>query len=127
MTMQEQIRALVERHHVHLVEQITTVRQLITPPDTSGAIPVAQVVEAESIMHQMKGTAGSMGFPDIGAAATALDESLKILKKLPGPIAPAQIELSLDQLAILQRITESTTPAMSKLYDADLSTLGRRG
>jgi HPt (histidine-containing phosphotransfer) domain-containing protein len=126
MTMQEQLRALVERHHVNLVEQISTVRQLLTPPDSSGALPAVRVVEAESIMHQMKGTAGSMGFPDIGAAATALDETLKTLKKLPGPIAPAQLELPLNQLATLQRITESTTPAMSKLYDADLSSLARR-
>jgi hypothetical protein len=78
-------------------------------------------------MLQMKGTAGSMGFPGIGAAATALDESLKTLKKLPGPIAAAQMQLPLDQLAALQSITERTTPAMSKLYDADLSALRRQG
>jgi HPt (histidine-containing phosphotransfer) domain-containing protein len=127
MTMQEQLRALVERHHIHLVEQISTVRQLLAPPDATGALPATQVVEAESIMHQMKGTAGSMGFPDIGAAATALDNTLKTLKTLPGPIPAAQLELPLGQLADLQRITERTTPAMSKLYNADLSGLARRG
>jgi HPt (histidine-containing phosphotransfer) domain-containing protein len=127
MTMQEQLRALVERHYLHLAEQIATVRQLLTPSDAGGALPAVQVVEAEGIMHQMKGTAGSMGFPGIGAAATALDESLKTLKKLPGPIAAAQMQLPLDQLAALQSITERTTPAMSKLYDADLSALRRQG
>ncbi len=121
MTMQEQLRALVERHLVSLVEQLATVTELLTPK--GDALPVAQVVEAQGITHQLKGTAGSMGFPDIGATASALDENLKILKKMTAPIPAAELQQALELLATLRRIVEGTTPAMSTLYNADLSRL----
>jgi len=121
MTMQEQLRALVERHLVNLAEQLVTVTQLLTPADET--LPVAQVVEAEAIMHQLKGTAGSMGFPDIGAVASALDENLKVLKTSSAPIPAAELAPALELLSTLQRVADNTTPAMSKLYNADLSKL----
>ncbi len=125
MTMQEQLRTLIERHLANLVEQLATVTRLLTPADGQGALPVAQVIEAQGITHQLKGTAGSMGFADIGVSASALDENLKILKKMPDPIAAAQLKPALELLATLRRIAEVTTPKMSMLYNADLSQLAR--
>ena len=121
MTMQEQLRALVERHLVNLVEQLATVTELLTPK--GGALAVAQVVEAQAITHQIKGTAGSMGFPDIGAAAGALDEYLKTLATRTGPIPTVELQPALELLGTLRRIAEATTPAMSALYNAELSRL----
>ncbi len=121
MTMQEQLRALVKRHLDHLVEQLATVTELLTP--TGDTLPVTKAAEAEAITHQIKGTAGSMGFDEIGAIASALDESLKTLKNAGAPIPLADLQPALAQLASLRRITEETTPAMSKLYNADLSKL----
>jgi HPt (histidine-containing phosphotransfer) domain-containing protein len=121
MTIQEQLRALVERHLVNLVEQLATVTELLTPK--GGALAVAHVVEAQAVMHQLKGTAGSMGFRDVGAAAGALDENLKTLAKRTGPIPTAELQPAQELLGTLRRIAEGTTPAMSALYDADLSKL----
>jgi HPt (histidine-containing phosphotransfer) domain-containing protein len=121
MTMQEQLRALVERHLVHLIEQLAAVTELLTP--AGDTLPVTNAAEAQAITHQLKGTAGSMGFPEIGAIASALDDSLKILKAADAPIPLADLQPALDQLASLQRISEATTPVMSKLYNADLSKL----
>ena len=121
MTMQEQLRALVERHLVHLIEQLAAVTELLTP--AGDTLPVTKAAEAQAITHQLKGTAGSMGFPEIGAIASALDDSLKILKAADAPIPLADLQPALDQLASLQRISEATTPVMSKLYNADLSKL----
>ncbi len=125
MTMQEQLRALVERHLANLVVELARVSELLTPNSDTGALPLAQVVAAQEITHQLKGTAGSMGFSEIGATASALDENLKTLKKMPDPISAAQLQPALELLGSLRRIAESTTPAMSALYNADLSKLAQ--
>jgi chemotaxis protein histidine kinase CheA len=119
--MQEQLRALIERHLVNLAEQLATVTQLLTPADET--LPAAQVAQAEAIMHQLKGTAGSMGFADIGAAASALDETLKVLKESAEPIRASELTSALELLSTLRRLADTTTPAMSTLYNADLAKL----
>ncbi len=84
MTIDEQLRALVLRHHANLHEQIATVTRLLETRDAQGnATPCA--AEAQGITHQLKGTAGSMGFPNVSVAAGALDDSLKILQREPVP------------------------------------------
>jgi HPt (histidine-containing phosphotransfer) domain-containing protein len=123
MTIQEQLRALVERHLVNLGEELATATDLLTPKSGTGTLPLAQIIAAQEITHKLKGTAGSMGFSDIGAAASALDENLKTLKSLPDPITAEQLQPALELLGKLRSIAENTTPAMSALYNADLSKL----
>jgi HPt (histidine-containing phosphotransfer) domain-containing protein len=122
MTIQEQLRALVERHLAHLGGELAKVAVLLSPKGDT--LPAAQAAEAEAITHQLKGTAGSMGFPDISGAASALDESLKDFCRASAPIPAAELQPAPEQLATLKRIAEGTTPAMSMLYNADLSKLG---
>jgi HPt (histidine-containing phosphotransfer) domain-containing protein len=120
--MQEQLRALVVRHHANLLEQIAVISRLLDEQDEHGdACP--RVEEAQGISHQLKGTAGSMGFPDVGAAACALDDSLKALKRESD--AAARLRTSLDLLDTLRRVADATTPEMSTLYNADLAQLKR--
>ncbi len=121
MTMQEQLRALVVRHHANLLEQIAVVSRLLDEQDEHG-VARPRIEEAQGISHQLKGTAGSMGFPNVGAAATALDDSLKALKREG---AAARLRTSLDLLDTLRRVADATTPEMSTLYNADLSQLKR--
>lgn len=125
MTMQEQLRALIQTNHPKLLEQIATVDRLLTRTDAGGALSQALIIEAEGITHQVKGAAGSIGFPDMGAAAATLDENLKGLRKQGGAISRDQLQPSLQLLAALQRIAGATTPEMSALYNADLSQLAR--
>lgn len=126
MTMQEQLRQLVVRHHANLLEQIATVGRLLDPVgEPHGALAVARVVEAQGITHQMKGTAGSMGFAAVGAAASTLDESLKVLKRASAPLPAPQVQPALDLLDSLRKIAEATPPEKSTLYNADLSRLAR--
>jgi HPt (histidine-containing phosphotransfer) domain-containing protein len=124
MTMQEQFRALVQRNHARLVEQSAAVGRLLTRIEEGGAVSEA-LTEAQSITHQMKGAAGSIGFPDMGAAAAALDENLKGLRKQLGAISPDRLQTTLGLFAALERIAGETTPGMSTLYNADLSQLAR--
>lgn len=124
MNIQEQLRGLVERHHANFGEQIAVVARLLGQSGREN-VACARIAEAQAITHQMKGTAGSMGFPEVGAAAAALDESLKLLKVLPGPVTAGQRTRALELLASLQGIAARTTPEMSTLYNADLSKLSR--
>lgn len=125
MTTQEQLRALIERHHANFLEQIAMVGQLLAARDPNAHLPRPRIIEAQSITHQLKGTAGSMGFAEVGAAAAALDERLKGLKSAPEPVSAVQLEPTLDCLAALEHIAEETRPEMSTLYDVDLSQLAR--
>lgn len=126
MSMQEQLRDLVHRHHANFAEQLAIVDRLLRRSEQSGTVTQAQVIEAQAITHQMKGTAGSMGFTEVGTAAAALDDGLKLLKRIPDPIPPAQQQAALELLAILQAVAAKTTPEMSTLFSADLSKLGSR-
>jgi hypothetical protein len=70
----------------------------------------------------MRGTAGSLGFPDIAAAAAALDDDLKRLVE-QGCVSAAQLRVSKALFIQLRQIASQVTPQGSILYDADLSML----
>lgn len=125
MSVQEQLRALVHRHHANFIEQIASVDHLLTARDEDGRASHANIVEAQGITHQMKGTAGSMGFAHLSTAAAELDTSLKQLKALAGSVTPDQMQEASQFLSSLQKISSETTPEMSTLYNADLSQLAK--
>jgi len=125
MSVQEQLRALVHRHHANLAEQIASVDRLLTARDEEGHAPHDSIVEAQGITHQMKGTAGSMGFAALSTAAAELDTSLKQLKALDGAVTSDQMQEASQFLSSLQKIASETTPEMSTLYNADLSQLAK--
>ncbi|HUU24076.1 MAG TPA: Hpt domain-containing protein [Methyloceanibacter sp.] len=125
MTMQEQLRVLIQRNCAKLVEQIVDVGRLLAQIEESGAVSEDLIAEAQGITHQMKGAAGSIGFGEMGAAATVLDENLKDLRKRAGAISPDQLQATRRLFVTLQSIGERTTPEMSTLYNADLSQLAR--
>jgi len=79
----------------------------------------------EGLTHQVKGAAGSIGFPEIGRAAAGLDENLKTLQKQTGAVPQDQLRACVELLGKLQGFAQGTTPDMSALYDADLSKLAR--
>jgi HPt (histidine-containing phosphotransfer) domain-containing protein len=125
MTLQEQLRALIERNHTKLLDQVATLTQLLAERDRSGKIGRAPIVEAQRLTHQMRGAAGSIGFGQIGAAAAELDENLKMLRKGGGEIPADQLGSSLALLATLQRVASESNPEASALYHADPSQLRR--
>jgi HPt (histidine-containing phosphotransfer) domain-containing protein len=125
MTMQEQLRALIARNHAKLMQQLGVVSQLLAQTDASGALPQAVIAEMEGITHQMKGAAGSIGFPEISRAAAALDENLKALQKQHGAVPHDQLQTCVELLGALQRLARGTTPENSAHYNTDLSKLAR--
>ena len=121
--MQEQLRTLIERDHAKLMKQLADVVRLLTQTGEGSAVTQDAISQAESLTHQMKGAAGSIGFPEMGVAAAVLDETLKGLRRRGIPIPPVELEAALDLLAALQRVAARTAPERSALYNADLSRL----
>lgn len=121
MTMQEQLRTLIERNHAKLLDQLATVTRLLGGSDGGGTtLDAGRIVHAQSITHQLKGAAGTIGFGSIGAAAAALDDSLTMVLAQGRSIAADQLERPLALLAALQHVAEETGPENSILYNADL-------
>jgi HPt (histidine-containing phosphotransfer) domain-containing protein len=125
VTVQEQVRDLLKRYCAKLPGQIEILDQLLTHNcgvDVQWSAPLAR---AEIITHEMKGTGGSLGFPDIAAAATALGDHLKLLAK-QDRISEVQLQATKDLFAHLRKIASQPTAQKSALYDADLTPLASR-
>lgn len=121
MSVLEKLRSLVHKHHANFVAQVGAVDRLLNEQNAEGCVAHENVAKAQEITHQMKGTAGSMGFPELGNMAADLDIELKRLRRIDGPVAPAEMRDALALLAALRSAATQTTPEMSKLYDTDLS------
>jgi HPt (histidine-containing phosphotransfer) domain-containing protein len=122
MDIQQQLRALVRQHHRTMRAQLDRIGQLLEEAAGNRAQCPALVGQAKSIAHQIKGSAGTIGFARISRAATNLDSSLKeiLVREIAGP---ASLDRSLLFFSDLKRVLESTSPEQSSIYNADLSRL----
>lgn len=120
--MQDQLKALIERHCHTIRMTVETVGiNLELGCGTPGG-RLNSLVEAESLTHQLKGSSGSLGFPHVSITASALNEHLKHLcaagRALSGP--------EKDRLFVLYEALKSTTttvsPDNSNLYPRTSST-----
>lgn len=125
MTVQEQMRDILKRYCLKLLDQIEILDRLLTQSGGIGNQCSATLASARIVTHEMKGTGGSLGFPDIAAAAAALDDDLRLLAK-QDCISEHQLQVTKEAFAHLQAIASQLTPERSALYDADLSPLASR-
>jgi HPt (histidine-containing phosphotransfer) domain-containing protein len=123
MSVQRQVRNLLERYCERLFDQIEILDEVLSNKSNIGA-PSSTITGAREITHEMRGTAGSLGFPDIAALASALDDDLKRLVEQDG-ISAAQLGVSKALFVELRRIASQANPQKSLLYDADLSILAK--
>jgi HPt (histidine-containing phosphotransfer) domain-containing protein len=125
MSIEEELRTLIERNYVKLLHQLATVTRLLDARDQGGSLGHGSIIEAQGLTHQMKGAAGTIGFGAMGAAAAALDESLRRLLTRDRSIPAEQLKHPLALLSALQRAAGETAPEHSTLYKADLSQFAR--
>ncbi len=123
MTVQEELRALIERNYLKLCEQLDAVTRLLVERVPASALDPASIAAAQGLTHQLRGAAGTIGFGQLSAAAAELDESLSRLLSDESPVPADRFERCLGLLVALRRIAEQTTPAMSALYGADLASM----
>jgi HPt (histidine-containing phosphotransfer) domain-containing protein len=125
MTVQQQMRDLLKRHCTNLLDQVEMVGQLLSQCCNVGTQSPTPIAKAQNITHQIIGTTGSMGFPDVAAAASALDDNLKLLAAKQQGASQSELQVSKQLFERLQKIASQATPEGSRLYDADLSRLAK--
>jgi HPt (histidine-containing phosphotransfer) domain-containing protein len=120
VTVQEQMRDLLKRYCTKLFGQLEILEPLLSQSSNIDTQSSAMLARAQKITHEMKGTAGSLGYSDLAAAASALDDDLKLYAKQDRVPRP-QLQISKELFARLRKIASQTTPQESALFDADLS------
>ena len=125
MSIEEELRTLIERNYVKLLDQLATLTRLLDARDQGGSLGHGSIIEAQGLTHQMKGAAGTIGFGALGAAAAALDESLRMLLTRDRSISrgPAQASSSPSFRAAARCRRDSSREL--DFYKADLSQFAR--
>ena len=120
--MQEQLRALIEQHCVSLRRILSEVENCLAP-EAGGGPGEANLDRALGLVHQIKGSSGSIGFGEVSQSAAMLEAQLKRLRD--GEFEEAgdfsrDLSSSFDGL---RNLVAGLTPRQSTLFDADLGHL----
>lgn len=116
--MQEQLRELITRHCDTLAEEMEAVRTCIDRFDDP-SIPVGDVInEGIELTHKIKGSSGSIGFPEISAASACLEHYLRSLATEAEEIDQEARETAAAHFQTLERLVAVVKPESSTLYNA---------
>lgn len=118
MSVQQQVRTLVEHHLGSLRDEVTTIdgklRGLGTVDDDAERLD-----DLIASTHTLNGSCGSLGFREISAAAAVLEDHLRDMARSPhASVAPELVRARL-LFGELKRLVARTTPADSRLYHAE--------
>lgn len=80
-----------------LVPQIVEIERLQAALDEPGQLAGA-IGRLAAIIHKISGVAATVGFPDLGAQAAALDLQLQRLLRTPRPRVPTGLSAMLERL-----------------------------
>lgn len=116
--MQDELRALIERHCVTLIGEAAAVRDCLARLADPAADRAAVVAQGAGLAHKIKGSSGSIGFGEISRAAQALEVHLRELARLEGRLDEAQVERAIGLGRELEAQTAAIRPEHSALYGA---------
>ncbi len=125
MTAQEQLRALLRRHHGTIVEQAETVARHFSQGMQDPLSMGRHVTCMLDIAHQIKGSSGSMGFREVSAAAAALETQLKALRGEGSVMGREETRAVEGLISDFKRLANEAVPERSALYSVDISKLAR--
>lgn len=123
--MQEELRALITRHCGTIAGKVESLAGIVTSLKHSPSRSGEALVMAIALTHEIRGSAGSIGFREVFKHASALEDSLKILSKrgvVPDPDSSAE---TFKQMNALSNLVLNLRPEASTLFDADLSGIAR--
>jgi HPt (histidine-containing phosphotransfer) domain-containing protein len=127
LTAQDQLRALLTKHCGTINELVERMAGLSAQASDAAGDPARFVAEIREIAHQIKGSSGSIGFPDISVAAAQLDSQLRLLIQGGNHLESSDWQTSLLLISELQRLAKDAIPEGSTLYNVDLSTVTSDG
>jgi hypothetical protein len=74
--MQEELRALITRHCGTIAGKVESLAGMVTTLKSNRAHSGETLVMAIALTHEIRGSAGSIGFRDVFKVSSALEESL---------------------------------------------------
>lgn len=119
--MEEQLRALIERHCVTIHEYVDRIGRHLSQIRGPSPNESEALTEAESLAHQLKGSSGSIGFMEVSKASTALDDYLKYLCASDETMTDEKQAKLLGLYGELRNIAEKISPESSTLYAMTVS------
>jgi HPt (histidine-containing phosphotransfer) domain-containing protein len=117
VTIQEQLRVLLTRHCASISADVDIIARSLSEVLNPNANQAASIKNALEVVHQIKGTSGSMGYPALSAAAERLEGCLKGLEPQAGRISEGDLQPVMTYLRALEQQGQSTTPEASPLYN----------
>lgn len=125
MTMQDQLRALIERHCLTIRDYVDHVGDNLDEMVAERADARLAYERAVELAHQIKGTSGSIGFYELSRLAALFGDYLQTLYPVHGAAALDRGGELMHLFAEMHRLAHAIRPQDSTLYDADLSRLDR--
>ena len=125
MDVIEELRELIARHCLTVADKSNQLSSLLSALNDPHASPADTVEAAISLTHEIRGSAGSIGFGEVLSTATALEGFLKTLRGVQARAPDDAVEEVLCRLKALTEATARLTPESSHLYYADISAMIR--
>ena len=123
--MQQELRTLITRHCGTIAGKVESLAGIVTNLRHNPAHAGETLVMAIALTHDIRGSAGSIGFRDVFKTATNLEDALKVLSKkgdIPDAAAAAE---AFEQMNALSDLALNLRPEASTLFDADLYGVAR--
>lgn len=118
--MLEEMRALITKHCSTLVVELEAIRDALDNLGQSNIDVTAVLAEAVERAHKIKGSSGTIGFPEISAAAAALEYCLRELVHRGGAIEADDRNRILSRYDRLDNLVRSVTPERSTLFNMQM-------
>lgn len=115
--MKEQLRALVAKHCRTIAYEAEAIRLCLNCFDQSATTKQDMLAEAIQHAHKIKGSSGTLGFPDISAAAACLERHFRVLVASDDEVGLAERVQIEAYYAVLDGLVAAATPEHSTLYN----------
>jgi HPt (histidine-containing phosphotransfer) domain-containing protein len=116
--VQDKLNDLIERHCETIKRTVQTIGDMLSAIAGGADDPLGVVTEAEALVHQLKGGAGTAGFGEISRTATALDDQLKLLCRGSANEVSSHLVKAMELFQALDAAAREATPSTSVLYKA---------
>ncbi len=126
MSLQDQLKALIERHCATLTNEADAIGSHIRQLEDTSIDSSEAITNAIAMAHKIKGSSGSIGFAAISSAAGSLESYLSALASTGMEPTAAQVNTVVGLFDELNTLVRTVSPESSTLYNAGIPGLTDR-
>lgn len=126
MSLQDQLKALIERHCTTLINEADAIGTHIRQLEDASIDSSEAISNAIAMAHKIKGSSGSIGFAAISSAAGSLESYLSALASTGMEPTAAQVNTVAGLFNELNTLVRTVSPESSTLYNAGIPGLTDR-